>query len=155
MVRSTDGGDTFSAPVVISGAFPPVYDPVGNLISADSSGRVYVTWGTGSGLFFSRSTDGGAMFSTPLRLDEANPIGNRLGIASNTAGHVDVVWQAELGGVFLSRSNDGGVTFAAPSNISDTGAGPHMALDDEGVDYVTWFVSTGPFSDEVRSTVIP
>ncbi|HZD18519.1 MAG TPA: sialidase family protein [Actinomycetota bacterium] len=78
--RSTDGGETFSKPVFLSGG-PQMRAVQGCDIAVENDGDVYVTWRTFSspsatavnGLAFARSDDGGASFSKPELIREITP----------------------------------------------------------------------------------
>src|SRR4030095_8314646 len=67
--RSTDGGKTFSTPKKVSTGTGAA---IGDDIATDSLGRLSVVWiddSTGSrDAYYSRSTDSGATFSTPLNV---------------------------------------------------------------------------------------
>jgi hypothetical protein len=92
LTRSTDGGATFSAPIMLS-SLPGDQQQ----ITVNSDGIVYVAWSadTLSGnndIFFTRSTDAGATFSNPIEnsvnyTNSASPQ-----IAIDPTGQLNVMW---------------------------------------------------------------
>lgn len=93
-------------------------------------GNVYVTWtlfpGVGQDqVLFSRSTDGGATFSTPAKISKgvANAQGSDIAVAPD--GTIYAVWRqfaAQAQGVddaiVYVKSTDGGATFSNPQTIT-------------------------------------
>ncbi len=145
--RSSDGGATFSTPKNISNNPAGANNPY---LAVDSGGNINVVW-VGSPktapsiIFFSRSSDGGATFSTPIAVS-TNPSDGPL-VAVDFAGNINVAWIEGLDGPFhaaFSRSSDGGATFTAPkqiSGLSEVDPGPRMALDSNGNIYVVWYTT--------------
>ena len=90
--------------------------------------NVYASWSAGSdGIFFSRSTDGGANWSSPVRLDGAPTI-----VFAHHELHIDdqnayVVWADQSSGLrlYINRSFDGGVSWQGETVIDST---PFTAL---------------------------
>lgn len=146
---STDGGQTWGAPVAVATETEFQFFSDKEALAADSGaaspfrGNVYVSWDrliesssgqpftgtfTGPGMF-SRSTDGGASFSTPQVIFAT-------GTNKQTIGNVPVVLPGGtvvVGGTYIEtlgaekkhssffvvRSSDGGVTFSAPLIVDD------------------------------------
>ena len=145
--RSSDGGATFSTPKNISNNPAGAINPY---LAVDSGGNINVVW-VGSPrtvpsiIFFSRSSDGGATFSTPIAVSTYPSYGPL--VAVDFAGNINVAWIEGLDGPFhvgFSRSSDGGATFTAPKQISGTSEvfpGPRMALDSKGNIYVVWYTT--------------
>lgn len=146
--RSTDGGETFSYPIIVSNV--DLINSYGPSIAADGNNRIGIVWtdsdliGTsGSSIFYCGSVDNGDTFSTPMILVGNAPVsGPDIAISS---GNIYVVWSAgEHGiqeGIFFSRSLDGGVTFSEPniiSNFSDYSGVSNIAVDSSGNIYVVW-----------------
>lgn len=176
---STDGGATWGSPVpvIVDRRFEFFNDK--NALAADDwssspyRGNVYVAWdrliedplgqpfvGTYTGpAMFSRSTDGGASFSTPQVVFETGTnkqtIGNVPVVFPN--GHVAVLGtyfdNASLGKnsqrLWMTLSTDGGGTFTAPRLVMDmqslpvpglrTGdTVPAFAVAADGTLYATW-----------------
>jgi hypothetical protein len=148
---SAAAGGTTSAwlpPVVVSNRTPgDAYADkpalwADNAASSPHFGSVYVCWASyrsareaeegrsPSPILFSRSTDGGTVWSTPVVLSPGTGGDQRQGCAIRTdsKGVVYVVWEGSAGAtnsIFLTRSGDGGVNFAparAATQVSDVGA---------------------------------
>ena len=151
--RSTDGGATFSAPKNISNSSGFSFNPS---IAVDTHGSINVAWedDTPSNLdvMYSRSTDAGLTFSTPINVshdpaDSANPQ-----IAVDTSGNIYIVWENDTLnlGIVFSRSTDAGVTFSTPAILSINAAGsvsPQLAVDLGGNISVVWEDDTLAHSD--------
>jgi hypothetical protein len=134
--RSSDGVN-FSAPIDLCSAGETCNFPQ---IVAHSASHLNLVWVTAAcvnctaEVVFSRSTDAGASFSTPLNLSNSlAPLVSAPQIATDPQGHVDVVWSQGNSGaaqVFFTRSLDG-VSFTTPGVLSN-GAGnsefPELAL---------------------------
>ena len=134
-VRSTDGGETFFAPLRINsqeGSAIAAGNIRGARIALGRNGRVHVSW-NGSGIAFPRTADGKA----PMLYSRIDPSGSSFesqrtlihtasgidgggAIAADKAGNVYVFWHAPLPGrqdeadrrVWLAHSSDDGKTFS-------------------------------------------
>jgi hypothetical protein len=145
--RSSDGGVTFSAPKNISNNLGGADSPY---MAVDSAGNINVVWVGASPsvpriVFFSRSSDGGATFSTPVAVSTSPSYGPQ--VAVDSAGNINVAWiQGQFYGAF-SRSSDGGTTFSPPKVISGNSdfLGLLMALDSKGNIYIVW--DTQPYGN--------
>jgi hypothetical protein len=158
MYRSTDGGVSFSSPIVVSNTSSPQLQ--GSSPAVGPNGEVYVTWSRGypseTGLGFAKSTDGGLTFQvTPIiatvgkftvpGTDRAphNPhIAVDLSGGPNH-GNIYIAYQTNhLGGgtngdAVLIRSTDGGNTWSGAMRINDDGTGalqwfPTINVDSSG-----------------------
>ena len=141
MFRSTDGGDTFTAPVNgapgKSGMQDKEWIAVDSFVGA-GQGNVYLIerdFGAGNGIYFFRSTDGGSTFG---------PIGGTL-IASGSPSNVQGAW-VTVGPdhavysllydqnfaprqIRLRKSTDQGLTFGSPVTVTTlTGTGTNGDL---------------------------
>ena len=117
-------------------------------VAVDAAGNIYAVWeddtANNSNILFSRSTDGGATFSSPRNLSNSAgwSFGPRLLVDSQ--GGVNVVWVDPTPGnqdIFFTRSADGGLTFTTPQNLSNDPAdsgNPQMAADSSGNISVVW-----------------
>jgi hypothetical protein len=130
-------------PVNLSSAVGGGSNPV---MAFDANGGIDVAW-VGSGVFFARSRDGGATFSTttviPLSFP---PLGVQMGI--DQAGNIELLWPISPddmhpgGRAFLSRSTDGGITFlpagefAPPGGV--TSSAIQLAVESTGALDVIW-----------------
>ena len=150
LVKSTDGGVTWSSPVNVSDA--SLQGVQGSVPAVGPNGEVFVTWwGFGSDglehMYFDKSTDGGNTFGTDIPISNVNnswfpSIAVDLsGGARN--GFIYVVWNDETNGdddVFFSYSSDGGNTWpAAPVRVNNDALGngklqywPWIAVDENG-----------------------
>jgi hypothetical protein len=182
--KSTDGGCSYPTSAKVSGAAPAQFDDK-PAITADANPKspfhdnVYAAWtkfskqgisGFGNDqIFFSRSTDGGTSFSTPLPISPAhnnNTVGGRQGAAVKVGpdGTVYVVWLDTVNKQSVERlsiSHDGGATFPM-QNITvatvtddfvnpvpgssfrqDSRTFPSFSIASNGTLYVAWANRTG------------
>lgn len=116
-------------------------------IAVDSKGNIYVVWldnsASNNSVFFSRSMDESATFSSPLNLSN-NPGGSALfpQVAIDpTTGNIYAAWfdsNAGNPGIFFSRSTDGGATFSVPINGPAVAGPVVMAVDSSGRIFLVW-----------------
>ncbi len=136
---------TFAPPINISGENSNAVAP---RIALDSNGNVNVVWLDDSGgtpaVFFSRSSDSGQTFSTPLNISnhQGSPAESER-VAVDAAGNIYVVWSEDSSGahtIFFSRSIDNGVTFSVPQKVSQnsTASDPAVAIDSAGGINLLW-----------------
>ena len=122
--RSTDQGETFAEPVNISRSPGDAFEPE---IAVDQNGAINIAWedtapGANS-IMFSRSTDEGKTFSTPLQVSKGTAVASEAHIASDSAGRLSVVWvqgNEDEKQAYYARSTDGGQTFSDPITLSNT-----------------------------------
>lgn len=145
--RSTDNGASFSAPKDVSNGSGNAAD---SQIALDAKGNINVVWDDNTppnynpDIYFARSSDGGATFSSPL--DVSNDSGSSANpfLTLDAGGNIDVAWEDSTPGnqeIFFSRSTNSGASFSAPLNLSnDPGLSlaPDMAADNSGNLNVTW-----------------
>ncbi|TAK26603.1 MAG: exo-alpha-sialidase [Nitrosarchaeum sp.] len=145
--KSIDGGTTFSTPQKISGST----FSYGSRLATDDM-NIFVTWGDitysdnryeNMEILFSKSTDGGTTFSTPMNLSNNDGFSSYPSIAID-GKNVFIAWQDYSvvdTDIFVSESTDGGVTFSTPLNIStspDGSVGARIIADGKNI-FVTWF----------------
>lgn len=147
LAKSTDGGQTFSAPVAITPVFNEVnfnstyrINSLPNLAVGPMSGNVYVVYpdtpspATGAEVEFIRSTDGGTTFSAPMVIND-NPAGQQFmpAVTVDSAEVIHASWfdtrnssgSTALYDVFATYSRDAGSTFATNARVT-------AALEDAG-----------------------
>lgn len=113
---SSDAGETFGGPVTIAadGIHPESYPKV----AAYGSG-VHVAWVAEDGVYYAKSSDGGATFSEASKLSGDETAGEAQVAAYGD--NVYVVWgglhATKVDSVGYAKSTDGGSTFAAPAQI--------------------------------------
>ncbi len=118
--RSADGGATFAASTLLSGAETPTGARIAVVGDA-----VHVAWiGDGQQVHYRRSTDGGASFSTVALLGTGTQPATGLRIAA-TATHVFVAWISGSTGLSQARavvasSQNAGASFAAPVGVASS-----------------------------------
>ena len=118
---STDQGVTWQPffDIVDDGASDKEFIHVDRSPSSPHQDNIYVTYHTGNVMQFSRSTDMGVSWSTPIAF---NSNGEDTGIGSDittdSAGNIYYIYPGLNGsGINLLISTDGGVTFGAPTQI--------------------------------------
>ena len=125
--KSADGGLTWNAPVTVTLNTLYVFHDK-EYIAVDASGsqydgNVYVTWtrfGTGYPIYFSRSIDGGASYSTPVQISDSNLTSCQGSVpAIGPNGEVYVVWyNYDTSAIRFARSLDGGVTWGGRTQVA-------------------------------------
>ena len=145
--KSTDGGATFSTPANISNNSGDSSYP--KIIA--SGNNIYVTWSftvtnKDYDVLFTKSTDGGATFSTPANISN-NSGDSGLPQMVVSGNNVYVTWENNgLGNfeVFVAKSTDNGDTFTFPVNVSNDDApsgAPQITASGKNV-YVSWMDKT-------------
>jgi hypothetical protein len=122
---ATDGSKYVRTVILASNTFGQgQFNDKTDLVVDPATGNVYASWSDfhGSGcnnIFFSRSTDHGATFSTPMKIS-AGICGNQgPSIAVGPGGRVSVAWEGTTGGAFAKAP--GTVTGAALATSDDSG----------------------------------
>jgi hypothetical protein len=117
VVKSTDGGLTFSAPVLVAPVHPIGFDqgsrfnpsvlngnfPVRSFPRLDvsqTSGQVYIVFASNPGngdtsdVFLTSSSSGGATWSQPVRLNDDETLNDQFfpAVAVNGSGAVEAIW---------------------------------------------------------------
>lgn len=122
-VRSTDNGATFGTALNISSDnTTPVYNPA---IGIDGTNRVHIAASAAIGsptqfdIFYSRSTDGGATFTSPVNLSGSSLDSRYPVVIAVGANNVVIAWSETFCNatcekrIRVRRSTDGGATFGA------------------------------------------
>jgi hypothetical protein len=121
---------------------------VGVSQTIDHLGRILVTWAETSGyydyVFFSISSDGGASFSNPVRVDSnSGHVHASPSIVVDSSNNIYIVWSdSERSGIYFAKSTDGGHKFVVKS-VSSFGSGVKMAIDEGDRIYLSWFKAGG------------
>jgi len=149
IARSDDGGKSFAlsgrldlAPWAINGC--PL-KPTELAIVGDT---VYAATYTGgedpAGLYFTRSTDGGASFSGKQQVHPEADLADAPALTVDASGNVRLVWHTKMEGerrLYTAVSTDNGATLSVPSEVA-TPAGksmhPATAVARNGDVFVTW-----------------
>jgi hypothetical protein len=152
--KSTDGGQTWSNPVVVYENDSQFSDKdwiaVDNGASSPFEGRVYAVWDLASNfdqVEVAHSTDGGQTWSSPTAISGANGLGTIPLVQPN--GNVTLIYEDLFGSYQASNSTDGGMTWSSPVTIaSDDSVGvpnlrapelPSGSVDPQtGMIYVVW-----------------
>lgn len=163
--RSTDGGETFSAPVNLSntthgagkGRLTDEYWHNGSLdLVLGDEGSLVAAWTEYQGpLRVSRSTDGGASWSEPVRVaGGAGALPARGPSLAMHDGRVHLSWtvgEDPAADIRYASSPDGGQTWAEPLPLAASGAhadAPDVAVHSDGTAHLTWMESrAGPLRD--------
>ena len=153
-------GQTVPLPVNLSGAVGGGRSPV---MALDANGNIDIAWlQPANGVFFRRSTDGGATFSNTTAV-QVNAEPQYLQMGLDAAGNINLLWWTRAGpfggfvAAFFSRSTDRGLTFSTPTNLSPNLGGiqsfsPQLVVDPSGQVDIFWFDFVNPGLFFIRST---
>jgi hypothetical protein len=152
--RSTDGGGSFSEPLLVAGGegAKPARGPA---LAVGDRGTVYLAWTVGedraAGIRMVRSANGGQSFGKPRIVAPSRGHGDAPKIAVDSKGTVHLVYAESPTGptghyhVRYTRRAEGAEAFEAPRTISappgaqPAGAGfPALGLDGEDRVHVVW-----------------
>ncbi len=152
VTKSTDGGLSFG-PAVIAAKVAPDPNPFpGNTFTsedltgiswhlASDAGGVYIVWddfGTGDAdVLFTKSTDGGLTWSSPLRVNDVAQGQQFLPDIAVSGGIISVIWyDSRLGqlpngtitnlDVFYAESTDGGSSFSKNVRVTSSSFDPNL-----------------------------
>ena len=165
VARSTDGGQTYSAPVIVGNdrwVFPGCPHRPASL-GVDQRGRLYVVWYTEGAdetpaIYLAVSDDGGLTFSPKRALNASKgTFPDHPQMAVDAEGHMVVVWEEQSPvrrEVVMSYSLDRGQAFSKPRKLNDKkGQNPAVALNDQGLAAVAWVEQVMPGRKTVLQTV--
>ncbi len=143
-----DGGQTWQSGRVNFTSLPSNQSTGDPAVASDSLGNVYLGIlaynGFANGILVSKSSDGGATFAEPVRLDNG---GDKEYLAVDLRNDtIYAVWEntgAQLNqGIFFSKSTDHGSTFSSKrqisTNLGGTNNGATPSVGPNGEVYVVW-----------------
>lgn len=156
VARSTDGGQTFTAPVIVGHdrwVFPGCpHRPAS--VGTDRQGRLYVVWYTeGSdetpSIYLAYSDDRGETFSPKQKLNlSKGTFPDHPQMAVDQDGRVVIVWEEQSPvrrEVVVAVSLDRGATFSAPQKVNDKkGQTPTLSINAQGVAALAWMEHAMP-----------
>jgi hypothetical protein len=121
VARSTDGGGSFGAPVIVQRSRGYSDAPK---LGVDAAGALHVVYSERQRILYSRSTDGARSFAAPRDISATNAGFPALSLDGR--GSLYVLWEqfaddpVRPRGLRLAVSNDGGGTFTAPVLVPDS-----------------------------------
>jgi hypothetical protein len=164
---------TLAAPAAPVATSPVSFSPVAvdtgfglPAIATDSSGNIDLAWINTDGVHFTRSTDGGATFSTPIVVPtdfSKNLQNNLLRMVVDPVGNIDLLWYTVLDladttvAYNICRSTDSGNTFTTPVQVTTgpqpiTGSNvPTIVGRSDGKLIVTWIDASSNVLAEATS----
>jgi hypothetical protein len=164
VVKSTDGGMSWGAPLEVVNGVPDVFEDK-ELLACDRtagphSGNLYVAWtrfpnAGNPQIVFRRSTDGGAVWSSTLDLTGgAAPLVQFPIPVIGRQGEVYVAWSRQniFSQIKLKVSTDGGVTFGSGRTVVNTQGVFHSlngGVDAYSSPHMDADITDGPFSGRV------
>lgn len=150
VARSTDDGQTFSAPVVV-GNDRWVYQACPHRpasLGVDQSGRLYVVWYTEGAdetpaIYVAYSDDQGKTFSEKRQLNRSKgTFPDHPQMAVDTDGRIIVIWEEQSPvrrEIVMSHSLDRGRSFSAPRKLNEkNGQTPTIAVNQQGTVVMGW-----------------
>lgn len=156
VARSTDGGATYSAPVIVGHdrwVFPGCpHRPAS--VGTDRQGRLYVAWYTEGAdetpsIYLAYSDDKGETFSPKQKLNlSKGTFPDHPQMAVDQEGRVILVWEEQSPvrrEVVVSVSLDRGQSFSLPQKINDKkGQTPSVSVNAQGLAVLAWMEHAMP-----------
>lgn len=156
VARSTDGGGTFTAPVIVGHdrwVFPGCpHRPAS--VGTDRQGRLYVVWYTeGSdetpSIYLAYSDDKGETFSPKQKLNlSKGTFPDHPQMAVDPEGRLIIVWEEQSPvrrEVVMSVSLDRGQTFSTPQKLNEKkGQTPALSINAQGLAALAWMEHAMP-----------
>lgn len=149
--RSTNGGNTFEAPIQVTDSASPT-DQFPNM-DIGPSGGIYVVWETvesgGRDIWMSSSSDRGLSWTAPQQVDDtfaSDGYTQNPDVAVDTSGVIHVVWAESVTGgrsVFYSAAPNAASPFGTPVTVTPTPMSnsyisPSIDTDGGGTVYIAW-----------------
>lgn len=153
LARSTDGGQTFSANVMVNEALGSLAVQRAPSLTLNSVGSVFVAWEdyrfgpSAPTIFLGRSHDGGTSFSlTSLVTQTAGLTSNYQtpSLALHSLGPISIAWTDRRGVaplISVATTTDGGVLFSLREAVSYSTATqlvPSLGVGGDGTLYLAW-----------------
>ena len=165
VARSTDGGNTFSSPVIVGQdrwVFPGCpHRPAS--IGTDRLGRLYVVWYTEGvdeipTVFLAYSDDRGDTFSPKQKLNVSKgTFPDHPQMAVDPEGRIVIVWEEQSPvrrEVVMSVSLDRGQTFSTPQKLNEKkGQTPSLSINAKGLAALAWMEHAMPVHRMVVQTI--
>jgi hypothetical protein len=165
IARSTDGGNTFSTPVIVGHdkwVFPGCpHRPAS--IGTDRLGRLYVVWYTEGvdetpSVFLAYSDDQGKTFSPKQKLNVSKgTFPDHPQMAVDPDGRLVIVWEEQSPvrrEIVMSISLDRGQTFSTPQKLNDKkGQTPSLSINAKGLAVLAWMEHAMPAHRMVVQTI--
>ena len=165
IARSTDGGNTFSSPVIEGQdkwVFPGCpHRPAS--IGTDRLGRLYVVWYTEGvdetpSVFLAYSDDQGKTFSPKQKLNVSKgTFPDHPQMAVDPDGRLVIVWEEQSPvrrEIVMSLSLDRGQTFSTPQKLNDKkGQTPSLSINAKGLAALAWMEHAMPAHRMVVQTI--
>jgi BNR repeat-like domain len=165
VARSTDGGNTFSTPIIVGHdkwVFPGCpHRPAS--IGTDRHGRLYVVWYTESvdetpSVFLAYSDDQGKTFSPKQKLNVSRgTFPDHPQMAVDPDGRLVIVWEEQSPvrrEIVMSVSLDRGQTFSAPQKLNEKkGQTPSLSMNSKGLAALAWMEHAMPAHRMVVQTI--
>ena len=165
VARSTDGGQTFSTPVIVGHdqwVFPGCpHRPAS--IGTDRLGRLYVVWYTEGvdetpAVFLAYSDDRGETFSLKHKLNVSKgTFPDHPQMAVDPEGRLVIVWEEQSPvrrEVVMSLSLDRGHTFSMPQKLNEKkGQTPSLSMNAKGLAALAWMEHAMPVHRMVVQTI--
>ena len=165
IARSTDGGQTFSAPVIVGHdkwQFPGCpHRPAS--VGTDRLGRLYVVWYTEGvdeipSVFLAYSDDRGNSFSPKQKLNVSKgTFPDHPQMAVDPEGRLVIVWEEQSPvrrEIVVSVSLDRGQTFSLPQKLNEKkGQTPSLSMNSKGLAALAWMEHAMPVHRMVVQTI--
>ncbi len=160
---STDGGNTFANPIMLSNNTFKSYPKI-----AANENSSYVVWNVGivgdldesemgNGLYFRKSLDNGNTFGDTSRLDNGSDLIGEAQIAAR-GNKVYVVWGGNpddkvAGDLLFTKSDDSGSSFSIPMAITEGNTlNVEVATQSDNTVYVAWQAIVSEHNEEILIT---
>ena len=165
VARSTDGGNTYSSPVIVGHdkwVFPGCpHRPAS--VGTDRLGRLYVAWYTEGidetpSVFLAYSDDRGDTFSPKQKLNiSKGTFPDHPQMAVDPEGRLVLVWEEQSPvrrEIVMSLSLDRGQTFSAPQKLNEKkGQTPALSMNAKGLAALAWMEHAMPAHRMVVQTL--